>query len=373
MALLLTEDQQLLRDSARDFLGRRSPLSRHRELRDGGEATGFDRELWAEMADMGWPAINIPEAHGGLGFGYTGLGILLEESGRTLAASPLLSTALMGVTALSGSGNAALCEAWLPGVAAGQRLLAIANGEGDHHHEAPTRVTAERDGDGFTLEGEKRYVLDGHVADGLVVSARTEDGVSLFLLESLTAGIEKQPVALLDNRGGAHIRFDGVRLEQVSLIGPYGGGMPLLQRTLDAGRIGASAELLGIAREVFQRTVEYLKERKQFGVPIGSFQALQHRAAVLFGELELCRSVVLRALQALDADDSEVSMFASLAKARCGAIARLATAEAIQMHGGIGMTDQFDLGFFIKRCKALEQILGDTNHHLERFACLRGY
>jgi alkylation response protein AidB-like acyl-CoA dehydrogenase len=379
MTLVLTEEQELLRDAARDFLARRSPVARFRELRDSGDRTGFDRTLWSEMAELGWPAINVPEAMGGLGYGSSGLGIVLEECGRTLASSPLISTALMGVTALLESGNRALCEAWLPGIAAGEKLLAVACEEGRRHAPRHVALGAAPAGDGFVLTGAKNMVPDGHVADALLVSARTtgetgeRDGISLFLVERGGAGMRETHQALLDNHGAARVRFEGVQIGADRMLGAAGRGWPILAKALDAGRIGAAAELLGIAREVFERTLGYLRERRQFGVPIGSFQALQHRAAILFGEIELCQSVVLRALQALDGGEERLALFASLAKARAGETARLATAEAIQMHGGIGMTDQFDLGFFIKRYKALDQLLGDANYHLERFARLRGY
>ena len=299
--------------------------------------------------------------------------------GRTLASSPMISTALMGVVTLTNSGNRDLCEEWLPAIATGEKLLALAFEEHQRHRPDSVALTAKPAGDGYVLNGSKTTVLDGHVADGLIVSARTSgdtddrQGISLFLLDRDQAGLQMEYSALLDNHGAARVSFDNVEVSQARMLGPQGSGWPLLEKTLDAGRIGVAAELLGIARESFERTMEYLKERKQFGVPVGSFQALQHRAAILFGELELCRSVVLKALHALDEQDDQVPVLASLAKARAGATARLATTEAIQMHGGIGMTDQFDMGFFIKRYKALEQLLGDTNYHLDRFARLRDY
>jgi len=379
MNLVLNEEHRLLQDSARDFLRRQSPVSRHRELRDSGDATGFSRDLWNEMTDMGWPAINVPEQYGGLGYGCSGLGIVLEECGRTLASSPMISTALMGAVTLTGSGNQGLCEDWLPAVASGERLLALAFEEHQRHRPEHVALTAKPSEDGYVLNGAKTLVLDGHAADGLIVSARTaggvddRQGISLFLVDRDLSGLQLEYTTLLDNHGAARVSFNNAGISQGRMLGPRDGAWPLLEKTLDTGRTGVAAELLGIARESFERTVEYLKERKQFGVPIGSFQALQHRAAVLFGEIELCRSVVLKALHALDGEDDQVPLFASLAKARAGATARLATSEAIQMHGGIGMTDQFDLGFFIKRYKALEQLLGDTNYHLDRYARLKGY
>ncbi len=379
MTLVLNEEQQMLRESARDFLQARSPIANLRDLRDSGESDGFDRDLWSEIAEMGWAAINIPESYGGLEYGCSGLGIVLEETGRTLASSPLISTALMGVTALVESANEAVCEAWLPQIAAGDKLLALAVDENGHHQPETVALSAESDGNDFVLNGSKCHVLDGHVADGVIVSVRTSgntddrDGISLFLVESTLSGIEIEQAKLLDNHVAATISFDNVRVRAANLLGDVDKGWSILEKTLDAGRIGISSELLGIAQESFERTMEYLKERKQFGVPVGSFQALQHRAAILFGEIEMCKSTVLKALQVADEGDEQLPIYASLAKARSGETAKLATAEAIQMHGGIGMTDEFDIGFFIKRYQALEQTLGNSNFHLERFARIKGY
>lgn len=379
MALVLNEDQTMLRDAAKEFLGKRAPVSHLRHLRDTANPDGFSTELWQEMAEMGWPAMIIPEQYGGLDFGYTGMGLVLEESGRTLTPSPLISTALMGASALLLSGNDAMCSQWLPPVASGDQLLSVAFEESAQHRPSHVETTAERTDGGFRLKGAKLAVIDGHVADAFIVSARTRlgedpcEGISLFLVPAGSDGLEVENTHLLDSRVSSRLRIDDVFADRNQLLGPIHGGCEILKKTLDRGRIGMAAEMLGIARETFERTTQYLTERKQFGVPIGSFQALQHRAAGLFGELELCKSVVLKALQALDHGSEDEAILASLAKAKCGETAGLATAESIQMHGGIGMTDDFDLGFFIKRWRALNQQLGDSRFHLDRFARLRGY
>lgn len=379
MALVLNEEQSMLRDAAKDFLHGRAPLSHLRHLRDTGVAEGLSRDLWTEMADMGWAAIIIPEAYGGLEYGYTGLGLVLEESGRTLTPSPLLATALLGSSALILSENEALCTAWLPQIATGEKLLALAFEESAQHRPAMVNCSAEPMDEGYTLNGSKMAVIDGNVADAFIISVRTRsgedlsEGVSLFLLEKETQGLRIETSELLDNHRSVNLQMDGVTANRSQLIGPLHGGFPLLEKVLDRGRVGMAAEMLGIAQETFDRTMQYLKERKQFGVPIGVFQALQHRAAILFGEIELCKSVVLKALQAIDEDSDEVPLLASLAKAKCGQVASLATAEGIQMHGGIGMTDEFDIGFFMKRWRALNQQLGDSRYHLNRFATLKGY
>jgi len=379
MALVLNEEQGMLRDAARDFLNARAPISHLRQLRDEGVTEGFSRELWAEMVEMGWAAIIIPESYGGLEYGYTGLGLVLEESGRTLTASPLLPTALLGVSTLILADNDAISAAWLPQIAAGEKLLAVAFEESFQHRPETVNCSAELKDDGFVLSGSKMAVIGGHVADAFIVSIRTRtgenlsEGVSLFLVDRNTPGLRVETTELLDNTRTSRIILDDVVVNRNQLVGPLHGGYPILNQALDRGRIGMAAEMLGIAQETFERTVEYLKERKQFGVPIGTFQALQHRAAILFGEIELCKSVVLKALQAIDKDSDEVPLLASLAKAKCGQAAGLATAEGIQMHGGIGMTDEFDIGFFIKRWRVLNQQLGDSRYHLDRFATLRGY
>ncbi len=379
MALVLNEEQTMLRDAAKDFLGSRAPVSHHRELRDNEDKGGFSADLWIEMAEMGWAAIIIPESYGGLDYGYTGLGLVLEESGRTLTPSPLLSTVLLGSSALILSGNNGLCEEWLPQIASGEKLLSLAFEESSQHRPATVNTFAEPEGDGYRLNGRKLAVMDGNTADAFIISVRTRrgddpcEGVSLFLVPADADGLNIDTTKLLDNHRSSNIRLENVLVSRSQLLGPLHGGCSILEKTLDRGRIGMAAEMLGIAQEVFARTLQYMKERKQFGVPIGTFQALQHRAAILFGEIELCKSVVLKALQAIDEDSDELALLASLAKAKCGQTARLATAEGIQMHGGIGMTDEFEIGFFIKRWRSLNQQLGDSRYHLDRFARIRGY
>jgi alkylation response protein AidB-like acyl-CoA dehydrogenase len=377
MALVLSEEQTMLRDAARGFLGGRAPVSHLRKLRDSGSPEGFSRELWAEMTDLGWAAILVPEEYGGLGYGYTGLGLVLEETGRTLTPSPLLGTALTAVAALNLAGTAEQCAAVLPGIAAGQRILSLACDETSRHRPGQIATAAVKLASGYRLTGHKTAVIDGHAADTFIVSAWTGGGLSLFLVPAAARGVTVQRYPLLDAHAAANVRFERVELGGDALLGEFDSAQGLLDRVLDVARIGAAAELLGLAQEAFARTVEYLKERKQFGVPIGSFQALQHRAAKLHAEIEMCKSVVLKALQLLDAGAADVpdqlAEMASLAKAKVSTTAHLAATEAIQMHGGIGMTDEFDIGFFLKRCRILETLYGDRYFHLDRYARLRGY
>lgn len=375
MALVLTEEQQMLAEAARDFLNDRAPVSHLRELRDAGDANGFSRKLWSEIAELGWPAVLVPEDIGGLGYGYVGIGLLLQQCGRTLTPTPLLATAMMSVAGLVRFGTDAQRQSILPGVAAGEHLLAIAVDDTGRHWPDVSSCTAVASDGGYILNGTKVAVVDGHVADTLIVSAATgePDELSLFLVPAGSAGISVDIVELFDTHKAATVTLDNVRIDSDAVLGEPGRGAAALSHMLDVGRIGQSAELLGIAEETFERTVGYLKQRKQFGVPIGSFQALQHRAAIMFGEIELGRSVVLHALQSLDADTRELPQIASMTKSRLAETAHTVTTEAVQMHGGIGMTDAFDIGFFLKRCQILETLYGDRYYHIDRFATLRGY
>ncbi len=379
MALVLNEDQLMLKDAAAGFLAEKAPVAELRRLRDEGAEKGYSQPLWADMAEMGWPGIAIPEAYGGLGFGYAGLGIVLEQIGRNLSVSPLQSSILVGATAIARLGSDAQKEALLPKLAVGEMTLALALQEGNHHAPHKTAMTAARDGDGWVLEGRKVLVFDGHSADTLIVVARSagapgeDDGLSLFLVDAGAEGVGVERVTMLDSRNSASITFDKVRVGGDALLGPEGTAYGPLQRVLDIANIGLSAELLGLSIEAFERTMDYLKERKQFGAPIGSFQGLQHRAAEMYAQLELARSIVLKALQAVDADADGLSALASACKAKLCEVATLVTNEAIQMHGGIGMTDEFDIGFFIKRARVAQQTYGDYSYHLDRFARLNEY
>jgi alkylation response protein AidB-like acyl-CoA dehydrogenase len=379
MALVLNEEQLMLRDAARDFLNGRAPVSHLRALRDQDSESGYSPGLWQQMAEMGWPAMAVPEDWGGLGFGYTGLGIVLQECGHTLTPSPLLGSAMMATAALLRAGSEAQKSGLLPALASGTSIAALAVDEHDPYRPQQVSAQASRSGQGFVLNGRKRFVLDGMAADTLILSARTAGqpsdatGVSLFLVPCSAPGLARTRCRILDTHVVADISLQQVQVAEDALLGTEHEGLPVLEYALDTGRIGQSAELLGVALEAFARTLAYLKERKQFGVPIGSFQALQHRAAMLFSELEMCKSLVLHALQQLDAGTAGLAELASMAKAKLAEVASRVTGEAIQMHGGIGMTDEFDIGLFLKRARILETLLGDRYYHLDRYARLNGY
>jgi alkylation response protein AidB-like acyl-CoA dehydrogenase len=379
LALVLTDDQTMIRESAEGFFKTEAPVSDLRRLRDAHDATGFDRATWAKMAEMGFAGVLVPEAHGGSGFGYVAAGLIAEATGRNLSLSPLLSTAVLAATALLAGGSDEQQAHYLPRLAAGEWLGALATDEASRHAPAHVATRAEASGNGFKLHGHKGFVLDGHVADTLIVAARTEGadddetGITLFLVDAKAIGVAVKRRAMVDTRNAAAVTLTDVHVDGADVLGEVGGGWAVLTRVLDAGRACLAAEMLGVAHESFTRTVDYLKQREQFGVHIGSFQALQHRAAQLFCELELARSVTLRALTALDANEDRAPMFASLAKAKVGEVARLATNEAVQMHGGIGMTDDFDIGFYMKRARAAQETFGDITFHGDRLASLMGY
>lgn len=376
MPLVLNEEQNMLKDAAKDFCSKNVPISELRKLRDEKDEVGFSREIWQQMVELGWAGIAIPEDFGGLGFGYMGLGVVMEESGRTLAASPMFSTAVLSASALVAGGSEEQKGALLPMIAGGELVMAVALEESPHHAPYNISTTAVKEGDGYKVAGSKKFVLDGHVADKLIVVARStgnsgdRDGLTLVIVDGNADGVNTTRTFMADSRNAANIEFTGAQGE---LLGEEGKGADVLDRVLDVGRIALSAEMLGGLQETFERTMEYLKTREQFGVPIGSFQALKHRAAKMFCEIELSKSVVLEALSALDEDSDEVPKLASLAKARLTDTYNLVSSEGIQMHGGIGMTDEFEIGFFIKRARVCEHTFGNAAFHRNRYGELEGY
>ncbi len=372
MSLTLTEEQSLLRDTARGFFSERAPVSHLRHLRDSRDAHGFSRDLWREAAEMGLTGLLVPEDTGGSGLGHAEAAIVMEEIGRNLTPLPLLSTAIVAVSACKRAGGPK-ASGLLARIAAGEAIVALAVDERAKH--APHRIAlrAARAGNGFTLGGTKTFVVDGHVADALIVAARTEGGLTLFLVDPKAPGVTVERTIMVDAHNAARIAFDGVQVDADAVLGEVDHGGPALDAALDAGRIAVAAELLGCAEEAFTRTVAYLKERRQFDRFIGEFQSLQHRAAHLFGELEVSRAAVAKAAQALDLDADRASPFVSMAKARATATATLAVQEAVQMHGGMGMTDALDIGFFMKRARVLAELFGDANFHADRVAVLHGY
>lgn len=378
-ALVLNEEQQMLKDAAKGFLSESAPISQLRQLRDNRDETGFSRELWQGMVEMGFVGTLMLEEFGGSAFGNVGMGQVFEQAGRNLSVSPLLSSAVIGVCALQLAGNDEQKQNLLPAIAEGRLLTALAADESARHSPAKVATTAAPQGNGFVLNGQKSLVIDGHVADKLIVSARSSgaeharEGISLFLVDRNAAGVSVERTMMVDSRNAAVVRFDNVQVEAAALLGEQGKGFEILDKILDVANAQLAAELLGVASQAFEVTVKYLQERKQFGVVLGSFQGLQHRCAHLFSEIELVKSVVLKALVALDQGAEDASQLVSLAKAKSCEVAELATNEAVQMHGGMGMTDEFDVGLFMKRARAAQLLFGDYRYHADRFASLRGY
>ncbi|MEO6341005.1 MAG: acyl-CoA dehydrogenase family protein [Caulobacteraceae bacterium] len=379
MALLLNDEQTMLRDAARDFIGEQAPIAQLRKLRDSQDADGFSRDLWKGFAEMGFTGVLAPEAFGGSGLGHVETAVIMEEIGRNLTPSPFLSTAVLGVSALMRSGSPEQNYAYLPRIVGGDLLTALAVDEGPKHAPNKTALKAERAGNGFRLTGAKTFVVDGHVADLLIVAGRTagapgeREGLTLFLVDAKAEGLSTERTVMVDAHNAARLNFDGVTLDADAVLGEVDQGYAALESVLNAGRSAVAAEMVGSGAETFDRTVEYLKTRKQFGRAIGEFQALQHRAAHLYVELEMARATVMKAAQALDAGSDRAGPLVSIAKAKAAQAAGLAVREGVQMHGGMGMTDEVDIGLFMKRVRVAEVLFGDANFHMDRLARQSGY
>lgn len=375
MTMLLSQEQELLKDSAAAFLAQEAPVAQQRRLRDAKVEQGFDTSLWQQMVEMGWPVAVLPESHEGLAAGYLGMGAVFEAIGRNLSAQPLLSQAVLAPELLIRAGSAAQQAQWLPLLASGQARLALAlEGKAGQHQADASGAVAEQSGTGWSLSGEKAFVLDGVGANGFVVQAVSGEGApGLWLVPADAQGVSVSPMSVIDSRNMARVRFDQVALSaEMALVARP--AARALEEALDRARACLAAESLGLLREVFERTTSYLKERVQFDVQIGSFQALQHRAARLYVELELLESCVLAALEAIDSGrEDKVPELVSMAKARASDLCEKLCNEAIQLHGGIGVTDELDIGLFFKRARVLQRLLGDGSYHRNRFAQLKGF
>ena len=375
----LTEEQTMIKDKAQSWVKEQAPVAKFRALRDSGDRQGFHADTWQAMVEMGWTGIIVPEQYGGSELGYLTFGIVLEETGKQLTASPLLASALVGASALLLGGTEAQKQAWLPKIVDGSEILTLAVDEGSRH--APTEISlkATKTAEGFSLTGRKTMVLEGGAASALVVAARTSgsagdsEGITLFLLSAGAAGIRRQTLKTADSRGYSNIDFDGVAVSQSAVLGEVDRGGDLLTEILDRARAGLAAEMLGTASQAFAMNLDYLKTRVQFGQVIGSFQALGHRAAMLFSEMELARSCVEAALQSIDANAVNQAQLCSLSKFKAGAFLYHMSNELIQIHGGIGMTDDFDAGFYLKRARAVEAAYGNQSFHRNRYAQLLNF
>ena len=379
MKLVLTEEEQFLKDTAKNFAEERCPISHFRSLRDNNDPNLWDKNIWKEMTVLGWPGILIPEEYGGSNFGITGISVILEECAKTLTPSPLFATGVLGAFSITNFGNDDQKKNYLPKISSGDLTTALAVDESSHHNPADTEMVAKKDGKKFILNGKKTFVIDGASANLLIVLARTSgnkgesSGLTLFFVDSNDDGIEKIKLEMADSRNYANINFNNVEVSAKNILGDEETGGETAENILDIGRIAIASEMLGNAEAAFETTLDYLKQRKQFGVLIGSFQALQHRAAEMFCELELTKSSVMAAMKAADEGSNELQRLSSLSKTMAGETLHLVSNEAVQMHGGIGVTDEYDIGFFLKRARVAEQIFGSAKFHTERYANISGF
>ena len=379
MKLILTEEEQFLKDTATNFANERSPINHFRSLRDSNDPILWDKNLWNEMSKLGWPGIMIPEEFGGSNFGLSGICVVLQECAKTLTPSPLFATGVLGAYAINTYGNDEQKNSFLPKIVNGEITTALAIDESSHHNPAETNLSAKKDKNNFIINGKKIFVIDGASADLMIVLSRTSGekgdltGLTLFVIDISSPGIDVVKLDMADSRNYANISFNDVKIDASCILGDIEAGGEIAEDILDIGRIAISSEMLGNAESAFETTIDYLKQRKQFGVLIGSFQALQHRAAEMFCELELTKSSVMAAMRAADEKSNELQRLSSLAKTVAGETLHLVSNEAIQMHGGIGVTDEYDIGFFLKRARVAEQIFGNSKYHTERYANLSGF
>lgn len=374
---LLTGDQKMLQDTAAAFLAEEGKIAKQlRHWRDIRCKDGFGHGLWKHFAELGLTGINIPESHGGMGLGATEAALVLEGIGRNLTPSPFLQTAVIASRAIEGTAHA---DRWYPEILSGEAVLSLAVDEAPRHAPEHTALEAKHQGNGFVLNGAKQFVVHGGSADMIVTAARTagspgeRDGITLFAVRKDSAGLSIDNLALVDSSKAARLTFADVALDADAVIGEVDGGWTSLSRALNAGRAGAAAELVGVASGALVMTLDYLKQRKQFGKVIGEFQALQHRAAHLHAEIEIARAAAFKAAELLDSGDRRAELYISVAKAKAGDAASLAAREGVQMHGGIGMTDEHDIGLFMKREAVLNELFGDAYYHREQVARLSGY
>lgn len=369
----------MIRDQAKAWATEQSPVQKFREMRDNKVTNNYFADTWTAMVDLGWTGILVPEQYGGSDLGYLTFGLIQEELGRQLVASPLFASALAGTSAILLGANDSQKEDILPKVVDGTEILTLAIDEGPRHAPEKVELQAVKTAEGFTLSGQKTFVHEGMAATTFILSARTSgniddtNGISLFLVAANSPGINREAISTIDSRGYANVHFDNVTLDATTVLGSVDNGYPILEATLDRARAGLAAEMLGTSAQAFDMTLEYLKTRVQFGKVIGSFQALGHRAAGLFTSMELARSCVEAALYAIDEDDNNIAQISSLSKCRSGDFLHEMSNQLIQIHGGIGMTDEFDAGFYLKRARVLEAAFGNQAYHRTRYAQAMGF
>ncbi|MDA7796252.1 acyl-CoA dehydrogenase family protein [Gammaproteobacteria bacterium] len=379
MKLILSEEQQFLKDTALSFARDRTPVTHFRSLRDSNNVNCWDSGIWQEMVELGWSGILVPEEFGGSDFGIGGISVIMQELGKTLTPSPLLATAVLGVSVIKMLGSEDHKKIYLPKIVSGEITTAFAIDEGHHHNPFQIETSATLSDEHWVLNGQKVFVLDGASANTILIVARTSgkpgesNGLSVFVANKDSAGLEISQISTADCRNYANISMNNLKLSQEACLGAADMAGEIVEKVLDLARIAMAAEMLGNMEEAFEVTVNYLKERKQFGVAIGSFQALQHRAAKMFCEIELTKSAVMAAMHAADESSNDLERLASLAKFQAGETLHLVSNESIQMHGGIGVTDEYDIGFYLKRARVAEQIFGTSEYHQARYADISGF
>ena len=379
MALILNEEQQSLKDIAKEFLQKNAPVTHFREIRDTENELGYDEKLWKDMVDLGWSGILVPEEYGGFDFGMVGMGSIFEEMGKMLTPSPLFATGVLGASLITLGGSNSQKQNYLPQIVDGSITTALAVEESNRHSLSQINTQAIKEGADYKITGHKTFVIDGHSASLLIVAARTGgkegdlSGITLFLIDPQSTGVTITKTSMVDSRNSANISFDGVIVSSENILGEENSGSGILEQVVDRAQVAISAEMLGNASQAFDLTLAYLKERKQFGSLIGTFQALQHRAAEMYSELELTKSSVIAACVAVDENSNDLTRMASLAKFKAGETNHLVTNEAVQMHGGVGVTDEYDVGLYLKRARVTEHIFGNAEYHLDRYASLSEY
>ena len=368
-----SEEQEMLRRSAREFLENECPRTHVREMME--DAKGYSPELYRKMAELGWMGLIFPEDCDGMGAGFVDLSVLLEEMGRALLPGPFFASVVLGGLTIANEGTDAQKRRLLPPIANGEAQMTLAYLEASAREDAEgVTLAAKRDGDAFYLTGQKMFVPDAHVSDHMLVAARTangatpEQGVTMFVVDSRAPGVSITPLRVTDGSKLCDVKFENVRLPVEDLVGVVNEGWPLLNRARVLGMAGLCSSMVGGAQMVMEMSVQYAKDRVQFGRPIGSFQVIKHKCADLLVAVESAKSVAGYAAWAVDHDTKDAPLAASMAKAWCSDAYRFVTREAIQIHGGIGFTWDHDLHLYFKTAKKDEVLFGDADYHRELVA-----
>ncbi len=379
MNFQITEDQKMLVETVSNFTKKDSPVERVRKIRESD--VGWDKQVWAKMGELGWLGVPLPESVGGIGGTFLDAGLVIERLGATLVPEPYIPSVIVAGMTLSHYGTEAQQQKYLPSMIEGKTSLALAYVEKNSRYEVSNVETrAEKTGTGYRLTGKKEWVLNGQAADHILVSARTsggprdKEGVSLFVVDRGAPGLKIKTVACMDSHKAALIELEGVSVAADALIGAEGKATPILDRAQDYGAAASACEGSGINQATLQMTRDYLCEREQFGVKIGTFQALQHRLVDMFVQVELCKSTaILAMLHADSSDDVERKRSVSIAKKQLSRGGFFVTRQGIQLHGGIGVTDEHNIGLYFKRMQSLCALYGDEDHHVDRFATLPSF